>query len=52
VATKVEIFNKKTQSYETLTLVDEETIQTSSSTKTLTGENIFEINLPLYRSIP
>jgi len=42
VATKVEIFNKPSLD------VDEENIQTSSQTKTMTDENIFEINLLLY----
>lgn len=48
VATKVEIFNENSNEYETLTLVDEENIQTSSQTETLTDGDIDEINLLLY----
>ena len=47
VATKIEIFNENTNKYETLTLVDEENIQTSSPTEELTDEDIDEINLLL-----
>ena len=48
VGTKIEIFNENTHEYETLNLVDEEHIQTSSQTEELTNENIDEVNLPLY----
>lgn len=48
VGTKIEIFNENTHEYETLNLVDEEHIQTSSQTEGLTNENIDEVNLPLY----
>lgn len=48
VATKIEIFNENTLEYETLTLVDEENIETSSQTEELTDEDIDEINLLLY----
>ena len=48
VATKIEIFNENTLEYETLTLVDEENIETSSQTEELTDGDIDEINLLLY----
>ena len=48
VATKIEIFNENTLEYGTLTLVDEENIETSSQTEKLTDEDIDEINLLLY----
>ena len=47
MATKLEILNENTHKYETLTLVDEENIQTSSPTEELTDEDIDEINLLL-----
>jgi hypothetical protein len=48
VATKVEIFNENKQEYETIDLVNDEQISTSSHTETLTNKEIDEINLLLY----
>ena len=48
VANKVEILNEDTHEYETLTLVDEKNLQTSSQTEALTDKNINDINLLLY----
>lgn len=48
IATKVEVFNENTQQYETINLFDEEDMNTSPRTETLTNEEIDEINLLLY----
>ena len=47
-AIKVEVFNGETQNYETINLIDEDGMITSSRTETLTDEETDEINLLLY----
>ena len=46
-AIKVEVFNGETQNYETINLIDEDGMITSSRTETLTDEETDEINLLL-----
>lgn len=48
IATKVEVFNEITHEYEMITLLDEEEVDTSCHTETLTDEEIDKINLLLY----
>ena len=48
VATKVEVYNENNQEYETINLVNDEEISTSSHTETLTNEELDDISLLLY----
>ena len=48
IATKVEVYNENNQQYETINLINEDEIDPSSDTETITNEEIDEINLLLY----
>ena len=49
IATKVEVFNTETQQYDTFQHIDENELPfTQSNTKTLTNEDVDDINLWIY----